>query len=190
VQVGLLSSHTQLVRIKNVLTEQQDTMEVPTEETLLEVRTPCCRRDSKAWQAAAGIRISVAANSSCPAHSCCLEWLVRAGSLDSTLLSLCLQVQQRYLSLNSHATSYTWKALVKTGQGTTPVQHSHAPIQHAVPFKAAPVYAKGPCNSMHGTSVISAQALHPRDKPVLTAAVLCCSVLQVPAALSTSVSST
>lgn len=36
-QVGLLSSRTQLVRVKNVLTEQQDTLEVPTEETLLEV---------------------------------------------------------------------------------------------------------------------------------------------------------
>jgi len=35
--VGLLSSQTRLVRIKNVLTEQQDTLEVPTEETLLEV---------------------------------------------------------------------------------------------------------------------------------------------------------
>lgn len=37
-QVGLLSSQTRLVRIKNVLTEQQDTVEVPTEETLLQVR--------------------------------------------------------------------------------------------------------------------------------------------------------
>jgi hypothetical protein len=36
-QVGLLSSQTRLVRIKNVLTEQQDTVEVPTEETLLQV---------------------------------------------------------------------------------------------------------------------------------------------------------
>jgi hypothetical protein len=36
-QVGLLSRQTRLVRIKNVLTEQQDTVEVPTEETLLQV---------------------------------------------------------------------------------------------------------------------------------------------------------
>lgn len=36
-QVGLLSSQTRLVRIKNVLTEQQDTVEVPMEETLLQV---------------------------------------------------------------------------------------------------------------------------------------------------------
>jgi hypothetical protein len=35
--VGLLSSQTRLVRIKNVLTEQQDTVEVPMEETLLQV---------------------------------------------------------------------------------------------------------------------------------------------------------
>lgn len=36
-QVGLLSSQTRLVRIKNALTEQQDTVEVPMEETLLQV---------------------------------------------------------------------------------------------------------------------------------------------------------
>jgi hypothetical protein len=36
-QVGLLSSQTHLVRIKNVLTGQQDTVEVPMEETLLQV---------------------------------------------------------------------------------------------------------------------------------------------------------
>jgi hypothetical protein len=34
VQVGLLSKQARLVRIKNVLTEQEDVMEVPSEETL------------------------------------------------------------------------------------------------------------------------------------------------------------
>lgn len=30
---------------------------------------------------------------------------------------LCLpQVQQRYLAINAHAASYTWKALVKSGE--------------------------------------------------------------------------
>lgn len=63
-KVGLLSSRTQLVRVKNVLTEQQDTLEVPTEETLVEV-------------------------------------------------------QRRYLALNAHAASYTWKALVKSGASSS-----------------------------------------------------------------------
>eukprot|EP00879_Flechtneria_rotunda_P007962 GHRR01008342.1.p1 GENE.GHRR01008342.1~~GHRR01008342.1.p1 ORF type:complete len:233 (+),score=65.45 GHRR01008342.1:339-1037(+) len=63
-KVGLLSSKTRLVRIKNVLTEQEDTLEVPSEETVGQIR-------------------------------------------------------QRYLHLNSHAASYTWKALVKSGPGSS-----------------------------------------------------------------------
>lgn len=57
-KVGLLSAATRLVRVRNVLTEQEDTLEVPCEETVA-------------------------------------------------------QLQQRYLALNAHAGSYTWKALVK-----------------------------------------------------------------------------
>jgi len=56
-RVGALSEATRLVRIKNVLTGQEDTMEVPSEETMGEV-------------------------------------------------------QRRYLPVNAHAASYTWKALV------------------------------------------------------------------------------
>lgn len=36
-QVGLLSGKTRLVRVKNVLTEQEDVLEVPTEETVGQV---------------------------------------------------------------------------------------------------------------------------------------------------------
>lgn len=36
-QVGLLSSKTRLVRVKNVLTEQEDLLEVPSEETVGQV---------------------------------------------------------------------------------------------------------------------------------------------------------
>ncbi|WIA30013.1 hypothetical protein OEZ86_000110 [Tetradesmus obliquus] len=61
-RVGLLSSKTRLVRVKNVLTEQEDTLEVPSEETVGQVR-------------------------------------------------------QRYLALNAHAASYTWKALGRTAGG-------------------------------------------------------------------------
>jgi hypothetical protein len=56
--VGALSAATRLVRIRNVLTGQEDILEVPGEETVAEV-------------------------------------------------------QQRYLAVNSHAASYTWKALVR-----------------------------------------------------------------------------
>lgn len=35
--MGLLSSQTRLVTIKNVLTERHDTLEVPSEETLAQV---------------------------------------------------------------------------------------------------------------------------------------------------------
>eukprot|EP00878_Enallax_costatus_P019323 GHUV01020385.1.p1 GENE.GHUV01020385.1~~GHUV01020385.1.p1 ORF type:complete len:233 (+),score=43.81 GHUV01020385.1:241-939(+) len=61
-RVGLLSRKTRLVRVKNVLTEQEDVLEVPAEETVGQVR-------------------------------------------------------QRYLGLNAHAASYTWKALAKKGAG-------------------------------------------------------------------------
>lgn len=59
-QVGTLSQHVRLIRIKNVLTEQEDQLEVPAEESVGEIR-------------------------------------------------------QRYLQLNAHANSYTWKAMVKKG---------------------------------------------------------------------------
>jgi hypothetical protein len=45
-QVGLLSSKTRLVRVKNVLTEQEDTMEVPSEETVGQVRAGRLERSS------------------------------------------------------------------------------------------------------------------------------------------------
>ena len=37
-QIGNLSSKTRAVRVKNVLTSQEDTIEVPTEETIAEIR--------------------------------------------------------------------------------------------------------------------------------------------------------
>ena len=37
-QIGLLSSHTRCIRIKNVLTDQTITLEVPVEESILEIR--------------------------------------------------------------------------------------------------------------------------------------------------------
>lgn len=53
-QVGLRSSQTRLVRIKNVLTEQQDTVEVPVEETLLQVMRVPAQLHAAAAAAAAG----------------------------------------------------------------------------------------------------------------------------------------
>jgi hypothetical protein len=50
-QVGLLSSKTRLVRVKNVLTEQEDTMEVPSEETVGQVRHTAHRAAAAALQA-------------------------------------------------------------------------------------------------------------------------------------------
>mmetsp|Transcript_39741 Transcript_39741/g.118271 ORF Transcript_39741/g.118271 Transcript_39741/m.118271 type:complete len:226 (+) Transcript_39741:152-829(+) len=60
--IGQLSAKTRVVRIKNVLTEQEDTVEVPSEEAVVEIR-------------------------------------------------------ERYLDINWHAKSYTWKSLVKQPQG-------------------------------------------------------------------------
>mmetsp|Transcript_68398 Transcript_68398/g.216461 ORF Transcript_68398/g.216461 Transcript_68398/m.216461 type:complete len:156 (+) Transcript_68398:361-828(+) len=37
-KMGKLAAHTRVVRIKNVLTGQEDTMEVPSEEMILEIR--------------------------------------------------------------------------------------------------------------------------------------------------------
>ena len=37
-QIGNLSSKTRVVRIKNVLTSQEDTIEVPSEEMVVEIR--------------------------------------------------------------------------------------------------------------------------------------------------------
>ncbi|PNH09415.1 Cytochrome b5 domain-containing protein 1 [Tetrabaena socialis] len=63
-QMGLLSARTRVIRIRNVLTDQEDQIEVPCEEKLVEIR-------------------------------------------------------ERYLDLNAHAKSYTWKALVvDSGTGT------------------------------------------------------------------------
>ncbi|KAG2493285.1 hypothetical protein HYH03_008421 [Edaphochlamys debaryana] len=56
-QIGWLSARTRVIRIRNVLTDQEDQIEVPCEEKLVEIR-------------------------------------------------------ERYLELNAHAKSYTWKALV------------------------------------------------------------------------------
>lgn len=61
-QIGRLSMKTRVVRMKNVLTSQEDCLEVPEEESLVEIR-------------------------------------------------------ERYLELNWHAKSYTWKALVKDRDG-------------------------------------------------------------------------
>lgn len=58
-RIGSLSQRTRVIRIKSVLTEQEDRLEVPCEEKLVEIR-------------------------------------------------------ERYLSLNWHADSYTWKALIKS----------------------------------------------------------------------------
>ncbi|GIL88451.1 hypothetical protein Vretimale_15393 [Volvox reticuliferus] len=57
-QIGYLSARTRVVRIRNVLTDQEDQIEVPCEEKLVEIR-------------------------------------------------------ERYLDLNAHARSYTWKALIQ-----------------------------------------------------------------------------
>jgi hypothetical protein len=61
-QVGSLTSDLRLVRVKNVLTAQEDLLEVPGEESLGEIRS-------------------------------------------------------RYLDLNAHAASYTWKALTRGCKG-------------------------------------------------------------------------
>ena len=37
-QIGNLSKKTRVVRVKNVLTSQEDTVEVPSEETIAEIR--------------------------------------------------------------------------------------------------------------------------------------------------------
>lgn len=37
-QLGNLSSRVRVVRMKNVLTKQEDTIEVPSEETVVEIR--------------------------------------------------------------------------------------------------------------------------------------------------------
>lgn len=58
--IGNLSNKIRVVRIKNVLTSQEDTIEVPTEETINEIR-------------------------------------------------------ERYMEINSHAKSYTWKAMLRNG---------------------------------------------------------------------------
>uniref|UniRef100_A0A7S0YLX7 Cytochrome b5 domain-containing protein 1 n=1 Tax=Polytomella parva TaxID=51329 RepID=A0A7S0YLX7_9CHLO len=60
--LGCLSQKTRIIRIKNVLTEQEDIIEVPAEETLAEIR-------------------------------------------------------ERYLALNWHAYSYTWRAIVQKPEG-------------------------------------------------------------------------
>ncbi|KAI8467403.1 MAG: hypothetical protein J3K34DRAFT_523727 [Monoraphidium minutum] len=60
VDVGALSTSTRLVRVRNVLTGQEDELEVPSEETVGEV-------------------------------------------------------EARYLAINAHAASYTWKALARAG---------------------------------------------------------------------------
>ncbi len=65
-QIGSLSSRTRVVRVKNVLTGQEDCLEVPSEENVVEIR-------------------------------------------------------ERYLEINWHAASYTFKALV-TGEGGTDFQ--------------------------------------------------------------------
>ncbi|EFJ51680.1 hypothetical protein VOLCADRAFT_79473 [Volvox carteri f. nagariensis] len=57
-QIGFLSARTRVIRIRNVLTDQEDQIEVPCEEKLVEIR-------------------------------------------------------ERYLELNAHAKSYTWKALIR-----------------------------------------------------------------------------
>lgn len=62
-KVGYLSLRTRIVRIKNVLTCQEDQLEVPSEETIAEIR-------------------------------------------------------ERYLDINAHAKSYTWRALKKQKDGT------------------------------------------------------------------------
>jgi hypothetical protein len=49
--VGLLSGKTRLVRVKNVLTEQEDAMEVPSEETVGQVRPTTRRAPAAALQA-------------------------------------------------------------------------------------------------------------------------------------------
>lgn len=66
VQVGSLTHNLRSVRVKNTLTGQEDTMEVPGEETVGEI-------------------------------------------------------QARYLALNAHASSYTWKALTRGVQGESRV---------------------------------------------------------------------
>ena len=66
-QIGQLSKRCRLVRIKNMLTQQEDTLEVPAEEVLSEIRT-------------------------------------------------------RYLSCNSHANAYVWKALVPGKEGNLDLQ--------------------------------------------------------------------
>ncbi|PNW78294.1 hypothetical protein CHLRE_09g403200v5 [Chlamydomonas reinhardtii] len=65
-QIGLLSARTRVIRVRNVLTDQEDQIEVPCEEKLVEIR-------------------------------------------------------ERYLELNAHAKSYTWKALVRDPNGDTHV---------------------------------------------------------------------
>ncbi|KAF8069615.1 hypothetical protein HT031_001732 [Scenedesmus sp. PABB004] len=86
-QVGLLSARTRLVRVVNVLTEQEDTLEVPDEETL----------------------------------------------------------RQRYLALNAHAGSYTWKAHARR-PGPAPPRRRRAAAQRQPPRRgrAGPAPAPGP----------------------------------------------
>jgi hypothetical protein len=67
-QVGSLTHNLRNVRVKNTLTGQEDTMEVPGEETVGEI-------------------------------------------------------QARYLALNAHASSYTWKALTRGVQGESVMTH-------------------------------------------------------------------
>ena len=41
IQIGNLSKKTRVVRIKNVLTDQVDAIEVPSEESITEIRERC-----------------------------------------------------------------------------------------------------------------------------------------------------
>ena len=128
--VGKLSQRTRFVRLKNVLTSQEDQLEVPVEETIDDIqevrrRRPIWVRRWKRWRplkrrsrqgsgppAAGGLP----SQGSHP-DAVTLEPAPGLASFPPTvplgLFSFCGPASQEYLRFNKHAGSYTWRVMKK-----------------------------------------------------------------------------
>ncbi|KAJ9510897.1 hypothetical protein QJQ45_027693, partial [Haematococcus lacustris] len=101
-QVGLLSARIRIIRIKNVLTGQEDHLEAS--------HPPACSpRSSRGSRSPCGWRLQVA-----PASQC--RRIMVQGVAHVPSEKTVVEIRERYSELNAHAQSYTFKALVTVPQ--------------------------------------------------------------------------
>ncbi|KAJ9510309.1 hypothetical protein QJQ45_015789 [Haematococcus lacustris] len=102
INVGLLSARIRIIRIKNVLTGQEDHLEASHPPAC----SPLSSRDSRS---PCGWRLQIA-----PASQC--RRLMVQGVAHVPSEETVVEIRERYSELNAHAQSYTFKALVTVPQ--------------------------------------------------------------------------